>query len=100
MPKILARDPAWLDRSTPASRLFKADSEAKGKTVRTLEHEGASRRVAHRGSEIFVAVGNELRWSELGLLKDAGEDLERTQRDAQEDGGERLYRVRLLRITC
>lgn len=88
MPKILARDPAWLSRSTPAARLFQADKSA----VKT-ENDGASRKIAHRGSEVFVTVGTELRWSNLGVLKDAGEQSERQQaRDGQADG-EMLYRV-------
>lgn len=92
MPKILARDPAWLARATPSAQLFRASGPAAQRAATAQEHEGASRRIAQRGSEVFVAVGNEVRWSELGLLKDAGEQSGRQQARDQ-DGAEKLYRV-------
>lgn len=98
MPKILERDPAWLSRPTPGSRLFQPEGESKAQRSPDIRYEGPLRKVAHRGTELFVAVGNELRWSELGLLKDAGEDHERKHSrlfdaKAEQEDGQRAYRV-------
>jgi hypothetical protein len=74
MPKILTRDPAWLATGTPGFDLFQGNSSTKSKRVVETQYEGPQRKIAHRGTEVFVAVGNELRWSEVGLLKDAADD--------------------------
>lgn len=100
MPQVLARDPAWLARSTPGFDLFQPDTTtAKAPRSQDARYDGPLRKVAHRGTEVFVAVGNELRWSELGLLRDAGEEYRRTHagrdaHDAEQTEGERAYRVR------
>ena len=101
MPKILARDPAWLSRSTPGFNLFQPDSQTQRQILQDVRYEGPLRTIAHRGMEIFVAIGKELRWSDVGSLKDAGDEQERKYgrsrwRDGQQDEreGERTYRVR------
>lgn len=101
MPQIQQRDPAWLAHASPASQLFHAD---KKKHAADSHHEGPRRRIAHRGTEVFVAVGNELRWSDLGMLKDAGEGMggSTITRGEGEEEGERTYKVSYtsLTITC
>ena len=68
--------------------------------IATTRDAGPFRRIAHRGTEIFVAVGNEIRWSELGTVKDAGEDFQRRQHgrlfdeSAGQHDDEKVYRVR------
>ena len=100
MPKILARDPAWLSKTTPGYKVFLADEGSKTHRSTDAKYTGPLRKVAHRETEVFVAVGNELRWSEFGLLKDAGEDYERRHSRRyggnmqQDEEGERGYRVR------
>ncbi|EMC94197.1 hypothetical protein BAUCODRAFT_36668 [Baudoinia panamericana UAMH 10762] len=70
MPHVRSRNPSWLARPSPASRLF----EQHDRSSPAHQHdEGPSRRLAHRGTELFVAVGNELRWSDLVSLKASGE---------------------------
>ena len=82
--RLRERDPAWLSSEAPGSDLFKPDTNtSRAQSTSTAKHEGTLRKIAHRGTEIFVAVGNELRWSELGLLRDTGEGT----------GAERAYRV-------
>lgn len=82
--RLRERDPAWLSSEGSGSSLFKSDTSAsRAQSTSTAKHEGTLRKIAHRGTEIFVAVGSELRWSELGLLRDAGEGT----------GAERAYRV-------
>ena len=87
MPKILERDPAWLASATPGHTLFQPSTSAAAQRSPDSKDAGASRKLAHRGTELFVAVGNELRWSEIGLLKDAG-DRRRRQHTPQEDHGQ------------
>jgi nucleoporin NUP82 len=92
MPKILARDPAWV-----SAKIFTPTNDAKTQLVSEVEYDGPLRQVAHRGSEIFVAAGNELRWCDLALVKDATENLDRRSRrhgnSTEEGEGEKAYRV-------
>nr|POF07127.1 nucleoporin nup82 [Quercus suber] len=80
MPRVLAREPAWLARETPGFQLFRSADAAshQGHQITTTTYEGPSRKIAYRagefGSELFVAVGKELRWSEVGMIKDAAEE--------------------------
>ena len=59
-----------------------------------------------RGSEIFVAVGNELRWADLGALKQDFQEIEETRNGTRrttyhyEGDSDTAYRVRLLHILC
>ena len=82
MPKILSRDPAWLATGTPGFNVFQPNKNATSTRVPETQHEGAQRKIAHRGTELFVAVGNELRWSEVGVVQDAADEL-RTHSKAQ-----------------
>ncbi|KAK5123702.1 hypothetical protein LTR85_002338 [Meristemomyces frigidus] len=96
MPKILARDPSWLARPSPGFQLFRADGRQNSQSP-DVRYEGPLRKIAHRGTEIFVAVGNELRWSELGMLKDAGERFDRShgryEEEVEEEDVEKAYRA-------
>jgi len=81
MPKVLARNPRWLSRPSPGFQLFRTNEPSQSYNVPDDDYEGPLRKVAHRGSEIFVATGggsgsgNELRWAALASLKDAGENI-------------------------
>ncbi|KAK5170642.1 uncharacterized protein LTR77_005231 [Saxophila tyrrhenica] len=89
MPKILARDPAWL-----SSKLFKAEEESRSRQIQDVVYDGPLRKIVHRGSEVIVAVGNELRWSGLGDLKVAGEEADRRYRGGNEqEEGEKTYKI-------
>lgn len=82
MPRVLERDPVWLSREAPGFQLFRPDdSKPASKQAQTTHYNGPSRKIAYRigrhGSELFVAVGGEVRWAELGQMKDAAEDFER-----------------------
>lgn len=72
MPNILARQPKWLDRNTPAYNFFQSaeNQQTKQDGEEDVNRDAPSRKIAHRGSEIFAVVGNEVRWSHLSLLKD------------------------------
>ena len=90
MPKVAARDLAWLARPSPGFQLFRSDSDEKDDGI-----DGPARKIAHRGTEIFVAVGREIRWSELGRLKDAGDEFVRKHGQyGSGDASLKAYRVR------
>ncbi len=91
---MIERDPAWLAQGTSTASLFKPNNDAKQALVLDHNYDGPLRRIAHRGTEVFVVAGNELRWSDLGMLKDIEEDLDRGySRPSREDGSEKAYRV-------
>lgn len=60
-----------------------------------------SRLIARRGTQIFVAVDNEVRWTDLMLLKDFEEQSggRRSARISPESIPESIYRVRLVLAT-
>lgn len=72
MPKVLSRQPRWLDYNTPAYDFFQPND--KSRAAQDAQEHAPRRKIAHRGTEIFTAVGNELRWSDLALLKEAAEE--------------------------
>lgn len=80
MPKVLSYTPDWLSRPHPGYHLFAPkQGSANGLTSRKQEP-GPRKTIATRGSEIFVAVGHEIRWADLAYLKDGVEPAYRTLR--------------------
>ena len=116
MPKITSFTPAWLSRPSPGFNLFfvqentqsfeKSSNGTSGKS----DFSGPRRNIAHRGTEVFVVVGNTIRWADLSTYKEEWEqkDQERkrysksrgqiTNGDATRDSYESSYRVSLLCI--
>ena len=90
MPGVVKYTPPWLSRPSPGYSLFTPTPESKP-TVQATETKGPLRTLAYRGSEIFVAVGKELRWSDLNLVKETWEE----QKDEQNKSGgsQTCYRV-------
>lgn len=77
MPKVKSYSAAWLSSNAPGHRLFEQSPEAS--KSRGLESTYASKKkhipgprrtIARRGTEVFVAVGREIRWGDLAYLKD------------------------------
>lgn len=80
MPKVLSYTPDWLSRPSPGYHLF-APKQTNGNGVAAKKKDfGPKKTIATRGSEIFVAVGNELRWADLVNLKEGIEPAYRTLR--------------------
>ncbi|KAJ9645852.1 hypothetical protein H2199_002895 [Coniosporium tulheliwenetii] len=101
MPRVLSYTPSWLSRPSPGFDLF-AQSPAKNKTKARVpngngsssEASGPRRTIARRGTEVFVAVGNEIRWSDLVLLKEKGAsdgDLRRSRSSRRRGSGSDAY---------
>ena len=100
MPKVISYTPPWLSRPEPGSDVFSSSKgtlssphqdrtrswhRSNGDVYR--QHPGPNRTIAHRGTEIFVAVDNEIRWSDLCMLKDEYDErkaLRRKNRQAKE----------------
>ena len=94
MPKIISYTPAWLSRPSPGFKLFASDGKklsgdidghpskksANGVQPGPEDKSRPHRTIARRGTEIFVAVGNTIRWADLCMLRD---DWESQERDLQ-----------------
>jgi len=74
MPGVLKYTPAWLSRPSPGFDVFASKASSKLPTTEGKQkHEkpfGPQRTIVRRGTEVFVAVGNELRWTDMVLLKE------------------------------
>ncbi|KAL9011142.1 MAG: hypothetical protein Q9173_003983 [Seirophora scorigena] len=89
MPRILSYTPSWLSRPSDGYDVFasaqKTPSPAapNGTKVQTNGHQdgegyrGPHRTIAYRGTEVFVVVDNQIRWSDLSMLKENWEALHR-----------------------
>ncbi|KAL9019097.1 MAG: hypothetical protein Q9185_003639 [Variospora sp. 1 TL-2023] len=89
MPRALSYTPSWLTRPSAGYDLFtsvqKASSLAatngtKAPTNGQRDEEGyrgPRRTIAHRGTEVYVVVDNQIRWSDLSMLKENWEGLHR-----------------------
>ena len=83
MPKIISYTPGWLSRPSPGFQVF---NRAQSQTALQRERQsypgddyyGPTRIIARRGTEVFLAVGTQLRWADLTLLKDGYEEQLRT----------------------
>lgn len=96
MPRVLSYTPTWLSRGAPGFDVFD-QSSSRSKSPRKftngtnkLQKPGPKRTIAHRGNEIFVVVGNEIRWANLLHLRERGlpkdrRDFGRSWRSARGD---------------
>ncbi|KAK8049992.1 nucleoporin NUP82 [Apiospora phragmitis] len=75
MPKVKAYTPAWLSRPSPGHRVFAPSAgeprpSAYSSSRSDLTKTGPRRTIAQSGSQVFVAVGKEIRWVDLIELKE------------------------------
>lgn len=86
MTKVLSHTPAWLSRPAPGFQVFQPAEKARSAPAlsngqgKKLDYRGPVRTIAHRGTQVFFVAGNEIRWSDLVLLKDAGEEADTLRR--------------------
>jgi len=98
MPGVSSFTPAWLSRPSPGFDFFNGGSTDKSKQA-GAPSPGPARTIACRGTEIFAAFGNEIRWSDLVLLRDEWEEAAAGSKKtsvtgAQEQVDSVAYRVR------
>lgn len=94
MPKILSYTPAWLSNPSLGHEIFTASKQPtdtpatpvkfSNGTAKKIEKPGPKRTIAHRGSEVFVAVGKEIRWADLVIVKERYEE-QQNQKFRQSD---------------
>ncbi|KAF4591618.1 WD40 repeat-like-containing domain protein [Ophiocordyceps camponoti-floridani] len=84
MPKVKQYSAAWLSGNAPGRQLFEPSADSiryralspsfaskKQQQQQQQQQSGGPRRtIARRGTEIFVAVGREIRWADLIYLRD------------------------------
>ncbi len=77
MPKIKSYVPSWLNEPAPGHKLFAPSTDDAGLPNPQLYSNraklGPRRTIARRGTEVFVAVGKQIRWGNLVHLKDSWE---------------------------
>lgn len=93
MPKIKSYTPAWLSKPSPGHDLFTpppSDTPKRSSLYSSTKANGTlgpRRTIARRGSEVFIAVGKEIRWADLVYLKERWQE-----KDAQNQHGSRIKR--------
>jgi nucleoporin NUP82 len=99
MPKIISYTPSWLSRPSPGFQIFTSSHsrpnsrgvDGQGPKARqnggtTGERYGGPKRtIATRGIEIFVVIDNEIRWTELCMLRDGWEEQQKSKTYPNED---------------
>jgi nucleoporin NUP82 len=77
MPRIKSFAPAWLNEPAPGHKLFEqpvGDSNHPAHLAYSKKSKpGPRRTIARRGTEVFVAVGKQIRWGDLARLKETWE---------------------------
>lgn len=112
MPKVIKFTPAWLSNGSPGHNIFTETQEASkrssviGKPVvretGKTSKPGPKRTIAHRGTEVFVAVGKEIRWADLVYLKQKHEDdhLGGSGREWEEKTEDQAHGCRVRNVTA
>lgn len=87
MPKIISFTPSWLSSPAPGHKIF-TPALVKGSYDQATNYKGTTesskrntkpgprRSIARRGTEVFIAVGKEIRWADLVYLKERWEEKE------------------------
>ncbi|KAK6950143.1 hypothetical protein Daesc_008469 [Daldinia eschscholtzii] len=91
MPKIKSYTPAWLSAPSPGYDLFVPNAsetlDTSAYISKVVSKDGPRRTIARRGTEVFIAVGKEIRWADLLYLKERWEE-----KQAKAHGGPRIKR--------
>jgi nucleoporin NUP82 len=96
MPKVISYTPAWLSKPNPGHEIFTskimstqpASSNGSSASIKRSAKPGPRRTIARRGTEVFIAVGREIRWADLVYLKEAWEDKQSRNSFGKEKGGD------------
>lgn len=96
MPKVTSYTPSWLSKPALGHKLFVTAEEnipkAQATTFKALTESlkrnakaGPRRTIAHRGTEVFIAVGKEIRWADLVYLKEAWDERQASQHRSHDE---------------
>lgn len=96
---MISYTPTWLSRPSPGYHLFSKSlasqqrngniSAGQNGSKIAKQFTGNRRIIARRGTELFVVVNNEIRWSDLCMLKDVWEETQQERRKSERDSEER-----------
>lgn len=99
MPKIISYTPPWLSRPSPGYHLFSKSSTSQQINGNASKRQngakiakpftGNRRTIAKRGTETFVVVENEIRWSDLCMLRDIWEETEKKRKKSERNPDKR-----------
>ncbi len=103
MPRIISYTPSWLSRPSPGFQLFAPSHGGPNSRIGKGQgskppvngkangagYIGPKRLLATRGTEVFVVVDNEIRWSDLCMLKDGWEEQQKSK--ANPNGNRETY---------
>lgn len=77
MPKVNCYSAAWLSKNARGHQLFEPSPEVASSRALASPYapkkkafQGPRRAIARRGTEVFVAVGKEIRWGDLAYIKE------------------------------
>ncbi|KAB5570494.1 hypothetical protein GE09DRAFT_1217927 [Coniochaeta sp. 2T2.1] len=70
MPHIKSYVPSWLNEPAPGHKLFAPSTDDANLLYANRAKPGPRRTIARRGTEVFVAVGKQIRWGNLVHLKE------------------------------
>lgn len=97
MPKIKSFAPGWLNLPAPGHKLFESTDDSKLPAAlaysKKLKSPGPRRTIARRGTEVFVAVGKQIRWGDLTRLKETWESRSGVGIRAQRPDSEGYFEV-------
>ena len=90
MPKVKSYSAPWLSKGSSGHRLFEPSTDAlrsralsPGYSSKKKPLPGPRRTIATRGSEIFVAVGKEIRWADMVYQKGSYANKQQGRRGSQ-----------------
>ncbi|RMZ81673.1 hypothetical protein DV737_g2376, partial [Chaetothyriales sp. CBS 132003] len=105
MPRVIGYTPPWLCKPSPGASIFSdpfapsPPSPFKRQTSwspDSAEYHGPKQLIAHRGTEIFAAVGNQLRWADLAKVKDNWEEQAQARPGKRDDDSAAKVQYRTL----
>jgi hypothetical protein len=99
MPRIVEYTPAWLTRPSMGFEIF-SNVAKDDKTNGTAPKSSVERLMVRRGTQIFIVVDNELRWTDLVYLKDWYESESKAKPGRTPAANESNYPETIFRVSC
>jgi nucleoporin NUP82 len=108
MPKVIGHTPPWLSKPSLGANIFAVDQDPTHESPKspsrraspkpdTPNYHGPRRLIAHRGTEVFVAVGKEIRWADLSMVKHDWDETNRSpmrkKDESEKKDTKKLYRT-------
>ncbi|KAL8998675.1 MAG: hypothetical protein Q9169_002336 [Polycauliona sp. 2 TL-2023] len=102
MPKVLSYTPSWLSRPSPGFDLFSSGNKRAHSRSNSVNKEqdylGPRRTIAHRGSEVFVVVDNQIRWADLSIIKYDWDSSQKRSKGRENNNAAAKQNYKLLKV--